>query len=161
MQDLLYDHDLYRTFETGRISARDFHSTVMSRLSCDLSFEEFSALWNSLLVKRRSMFRTAHRLKERVGMLVLSNTNEINASLMDPDIRALTDKVVYSYQVRCLKPDRQIFEEALQLSGAVPEEALFIDDRSENLRGAEALGILTHHFQGRRDFLRTLKSYGL
>jgi putative hydrolase of the HAD superfamily len=161
LQNLLHDHNLYRNFEMGSMTAHEFHDTVTARLSCDMSFEEFSVIWNSLLVKNRRMFRTVHRLKEQVGVLVLSNTNEINASFMDSDIRAVTDKIIYSYQVRCLKPERRIFEKALQLSGAIPEETLFIDDRKENLRGAEALGIQTHHFQGRLGLLKTMRAHGL
>lgn len=161
LHDLFYDFDLYHHYETGSISSHEFYKTVVDRLSCALEFDEFARLWNSLLVKRKSMFRLAYRLKERVGLLVLSNTNEMNAGFIDSDIRELTDKVVYSYQVGCLKPAPGIYEEALRLSGAVPEQTLFIDDRKENLKGAEALGINTHHFHNRRILLKVLKSYGI
>jgi FMN phosphatase YigB (HAD superfamily) len=161
LENLLYDMDLYRSFESGSISSREFHRTVIDRLKCRLEFEEFSSIWNSLLVKRKSMFRLAHGLKERVGLLFLSNTNEINASFIDPDIREITDKIVYSHVVGFMKPDPRIFEEALRLSGAAPERTLFVDDRKENLEGAAMLGIGTHHFVNRRSLLRALKAYEL
>jgi hypothetical protein len=37
-------------------------------------------------------------LKRKVDLLILSDTNEIHASFIDPAVRALTDKVIYSYK---------------------------------------------------------------
>jgi putative hydrolase of the HAD superfamily len=161
LEHLIYDYELHRSFESGQVSSEDFYRNVVRRLPCRMDYEEFTRLFNSLLVKKQSMFRVVHRLKDRVDVLVLSNTNEINAKFIDPDVRALTDKIIYSYQVGCMKPDMKIYEKALHLSGSAPDKTLFVDDRRENLEGARKLGIMTHHFQNRRTLLRALQSYGL
>jgi FMN phosphatase YigB (HAD superfamily) len=161
LEHLLNDMDLYRNFECGSLSSGEFHRIVTERLKCRIEFEEFSSIWNSLLVKKKSMFRLVRGLKERVELLFLSNSNEINASCINQDIREITDKVVYSHVVGFMKPDPRIYEEALHLSGADPERTLFVDDRKENIRGAATLGIATHHFVNRRTLLRTLKTYEL
>jgi putative hydrolase of the HAD superfamily len=161
LEEVLHDYDLFYSFESGLISSQDFHRRITKRIQCNINFDEFSRIWNSLLIPQKSMFRLAHRLKKRVGLLILSNTNEMNATVIDPDIRGLTDKVVYSHRVGYMKPDPRIFREALKLSGAVPETTLFIDDRRENIEGARPLGFNTHHFQGKRTLLRTIREYGL
>ena len=51
------------------------------------------------------------------------------------------DLYVWSYQLRLAKPDPAIFHYTLDRLGARPEEALFIDDRAENVNAAIALGI--------------------
>lgn len=161
LEEVLRDEELFRGYESGLISSEEFFQRVVQCLNCDITFDEFTAIWNSLLVPRKPMFRLAYRLKQQVGLLILSNTNEINAAVIDPAIRGLSDVVVYSHRVGCLKPERQIYEKALELSGTVPERALFVDDRVENIDGARALGINTHHFQDKKTLLRAFREYGL
>lgn len=45
------------------------------------------------------------------------------------------------------KPTREIYARVLAMTQADPARTLFIDDRVQNLRPAEALGIRTVHFQ--------------
>jgi epoxide hydrolase-like predicted phosphatase len=51
------------------------------------------------------------------------------------------DHKVFSCDVRCIKPDPQIYIECLKLLGVEPEQALFIDDRAVNVEAAEKLKI--------------------
>lgn len=50
------------------------------------------------------------------------------------------DGVIVSYQYKIIKPDRRIYETLLQKYHLKAEECVFIDDRSENVEGARALG---------------------
>jgi 2-haloacid dehalogenase len=69
--------------------------------------------------------------------------------------------VLVSGKVRLTKPDAAIYHLALDRFGLQPGSSLFIDDRIENVRGAEALGIRGHHFHD-SDMLRAeLKLLGL
>lgn len=56
------------------------------------------------------------------------------------------DGVVISAEVGVMKPDPQIYYLAAERVGVKPEEALFIDDFMENIRGAERVGMQTIHF---------------
>ncbi|HLH40471.1 MAG TPA: HAD family phosphatase [Bryobacteraceae bacterium] len=51
------------------------------------------------------------------------------------------DQVTFSCELGCTKPDRRIYENALQGLGVLAEEALFIDDRPENVAGARQAGL--------------------
>jgi putative hydrolase of the HAD superfamily len=53
------------------------------------------------------------------------------------------DQVTFSYELGFIKPEREIYEHALRGLGVTPEEALFIDDREENIEGARAVGLHT------------------
>ncbi len=48
-----------------------------------------------------------------------------------------------SYQVHQVKPDAEIYQTLLGKYGLAPENTLFIDDRENNIRAAEKLGIHT------------------
>jgi putative hydrolase of the HAD superfamily len=51
------------------------------------------------------------------------------------------DCVALSSELQMVKPDPEIYQHCLQCLGVAPEEALFLDDRESNVRGAQALGI--------------------
>ena len=51
------------------------------------------------------------------------------------------DGGVFSYREKCLKPDKTIYRILLERYQIIPGEALFLDDREENVRAAQELGI--------------------
>ena len=54
---------------------------------------------------------------------------------------AAFDHHIFSAEVRSAKPEPAIYRHAIEALGVAPVEALFIDDREENLAGARAIGI--------------------
>jgi putative hydrolase of the HAD superfamily len=61
---------------------------------------------------------------------------------------AAFDAVVVSCEVGCLKPAPEIFRLCLERLGVAAGDALFADDRPENVEAARALGLRTLHFAG-------------
>ena len=51
------------------------------------------------------------------------------------------DGGVFSWKEKCMKPDPKIYEILLKRYKIVPEQALFFDDRLENVEGARKVGI--------------------
>jgi len=51
------------------------------------------------------------------------------------------DHRIFSCDVRLVKPGAEIYELCLKGLGSAPSDALFLDDRPENIRAAEQLGI--------------------
>ena len=51
------------------------------------------------------------------------------------------DGGVFSYIEKCIKPDKKIYQILLERYGIIPEQALFLDDREENIKAARELGI--------------------
>ncbi|MEV1172940.1 HAD family phosphatase [Nonomuraea sp. NPDC049784] len=52
----------------------------------------------------------------------------------------------YSGRMGLVKPDREIYDEVVRALGADPSEMVFIDDRKENIEGAERVGMTGVHF---------------
>jgi putative hydrolase of the HAD superfamily len=72
------------------------------------------------------------------------------------------DQVTFSYRLGVIKPEREIYEYALRGLGVAPEEALFLDDRSDNVEAARAIGLHTEVFTTWEDFLESHRArYGL
>ena len=105
------------------------------------------------------------RLEEkRVPLFGLSNLPaEIAEETFDafPMIKLLRD-VVVSGAEKTVKPERRIYEIALERMGHPdPSDVLFTDDRENNCAAAEALGIKAHHFTGADGFEARLVAEGL
>jgi putative hydrolase of the HAD superfamily len=67
------------------------------------------------------------------------------------------DQVTLSYEVRSVKPESAIYEHCLEGLNTLPERTLFLDDRIENVQGAEFLGIAATQFLDRDDVLLRLR----
>ena len=69
--------------------------------------------------------------------------------------------ILVSGEVRLVKPDPAIYALALDRFGLAAGEAIFIDDRAQNVVGAEAAGMHGHLFQGAEPLAEELQRLGL
>ena len=63
-----------------------------------------------------------------------------------------------SAEVKLIKPDAAIYERSLHGLGVSAEEALFVDDRENNIRAARALGMHAIQFQSIAELKEDLKA---
>jgi putative hydrolase of the HAD superfamily len=56
--------------------------------------------------------------------------------------------MLFSGDVRCVKPDAEIFRLLVEQLGAEPGDCLFLDDRESNVEGARAAGLRAHVWRG-------------
>ena len=56
--------------------------------------------------------------------------------------------LLFSGDVRCVKPDAKIFQLLLEQLDAEPADCLFFDDRKSNVDGARAVGLKAHVWNG-------------
>lgn len=72
------------------------------------------------------------------------------------------NQVTFSYELGVIKPEPEIYHCAVQELGVAPEEALFLDDRTENVEGARAIGLHAKLFTTWEDFVTQKHTrYGL
>jgi putative hydrolase of the HAD superfamily len=63
------------------------------------------------------------------------------------------DHLTFSYELRKVKPQPEIYLDAIQGAGVEPSEALFLDDRPDNVAGAQAVGMKALLYSTWEDFL--------
>lgn len=71
------------------------------------------------------------------------------------------DGMLFSYQYKLKKPEREIYEQLLKDYDLKAEECVFIDDRQENVDGAKAVGyqgIVFHSYEQAKEELDALLS---
>lgn len=69
--------------------------------------------------------------------------------------------ILVSGEEKLIKPDPAIYRLALDRFGLAPEQAIFIDDRADNIAAARALGLWTHHFRSAEPLADELQALGL
>ena len=69
------------------------------------------------------------------------------------------DYIIGSYEVKLKKPDKRIYKIALEKSGCMPEEALFIDDNYNNIAAAKKLGLEVISFKNFKQFKQEFDQY--
>ena len=94
----------------------------------------------------------------------MSNTNpkhiqdEIEKRYLFP---SLVNGAVYSFDVGFRKPEKEIYEIAMQRANTKPQECLFIDDLLENIQAAKQIGIEGIHFRSSEQLKQDLVHLGI
>lgn len=71
------------------------------------------------------------------------------------------DHVTFSFELGYVKPQREIYEDAIRGLGVPSNEALFIDDRTENIQGAHEAGLHAELYSTWENFAEIPARYGL
>ena len=159
------EHDpRWRDWQEGRMSPRDWQLHMCRRLGVNLTFEQFSDIWNRVLDPTPVLDSAfLARLSKRYCLAVLSNTDPIHVAHFEanyPFVRLFPVRV-YSCRVGSSKPSPVIYYHALREVNALPEETMFIDDMHENVVAAASLGINAFHFTSADELLAEFSRLGL
>ncbi len=96
----------------------------------------------------------------RTGLL--SNAwSDLRTILARLGIADAFDVMVISAEEHLMKPDPAIYRLVLERLGVQPEEAVFVDDREENVQAARALGIYGIQYRSREQVFAELRALGI
>ena len=138
-----------RTYEKGQMSSRQFYQAMKNELNGIFSYPFFKRAWQNIFYPIRPMIELLPELRKSYQLVLLSNTNPLHIAYIQKNYNILDyfQHTIFSYKSGCLKPDEHIFRLVLKLSQIPPNEAIFIDDKLENVMAAYRLGILSFQFQ--------------
>lgn len=144
-----FDDHLQTDFETGRLSGRAYHQTVMTRLDGEVPYDEFYPMYGDIFTEVPGTGDLLRRLHTRYPLYLLSDTNEIHFGYVRKTLATLSvfDEFIVSYRVGVMKPDPRIYQEALRRSGLPASACVFVDDQPGNIVGALCEGIRAVQFE--------------
>ena len=151
-------------YERGLVTTREFHEHLCSSGGLEMELSEFCRIWSSIFAEELLISEKLLReLKQRYPLILVSNTNEAHAEHIRQNYSVLDyfDEKIFSFEVGCMKPDRRIYEYAIEASGKPAEALFFTDDRPENIEGARQLGIRAHQFRSESDLIAALQDAGV
>ena len=157
------DHDQY---ERGIMNNEDWFIAYKEALTqpCCLKRSDFWNAWKLLLGEEKNTVNILEALNKQYSIWLLSNTNpkhiqdEIEKRYLFP---SLVNGAVYSFDVGVRKPEKEIYEIAMQRANTKPQECLFIDDLLENIQAAKQIGIEGIHFRSSEQLKQDLVHLGI
>ena len=149
--------------EEGLIAPEDYDRECLLRSRPGTSAQTVRDCFCSLLTGLNP--RTVGLIKSlrgRYPLYVLSNNNPITRAWFSELMRreGIADafsKEFYSYEMKLLKPSREIYERVIEGIGRKPGEILVIDDSRSNAEAAEAMGITTLWLQPGMDIVEEVE----
>ena len=153
-----FTHD----YELGK-PPKVYWGELEKKFNVKIDIKQFEKFWTYIFWPNKPMIRLIKKLKKKYKIAVLSNTGAPHINYLEKkyNIFSIFDAKIYSYKVKQRKPGPKIYKETLKKLKVRPNEAVFIDDRIENVRGAEKLGIHGIHFKNNKQFLREIKKLGV
>jgi putative hydrolase of the HAD superfamily len=134
-------------YDRAEVTAGDFWRQVCGRLGVPVDDDLIEVLvtldvrmWSH--VNRDVLDLMTELVQARTRLALLSNAPVELARMVEarPWARLFRHRL-FSADLGLTKPDPKIFEHLTDRLGATPDDVVFVDDREENVRAAEALGI--------------------
>jgi putative hydrolase of the HAD superfamily len=152
-------------YDAGRQSAPQYWTAVLRRLSRPVDTGTIEKLrladidsWSRV---DDHMVAYAQSLRSRAQVAVLSNIPADHADAFlaaNPWMRNL-DHLAFSGKINAAKPDPGAFQHCATALHAAPADFLFVDDRAENVRAAQAIGMTGHVFTGLGDLVKPINTW--
>jgi epoxide hydrolase-like predicted phosphatase len=130
-------------YESAGMTTQEFFDAVRARIGFRGTFDEFAAPFGDIFTEIPEMIRLHAQIRARgIPTFILSNTNDIAVSHIRRRFPffANFNGYVFSYEQGVLKPERKIYEIAERITQTRGAEILFLDDKPENVDGANKLG---------------------
>ena len=163
LRDRIYGSPLHSRYERGEISSKEFHREIVRRIGVDVPVEELAKGFSDIFTPLESTHGLIRALKGTVRLGLLSNTNEWHflRHIRKVPVFPLFDAVTLSFEVGALKPEPEIYLDALRKLSLPPEACVFIDDIGKYAEGAAVLGIRGIRYTGPAELLRELSGLGV
>ena len=160
-----YD-SVWHAFEVDAIDERGFFEHLRRRCGHDIDHDSLLAGWNDIYIGANAEVAALLVELRDAGLRLVAATNTNLPHQREASRRFAEDLEVFSTiysscEIKERKPDPEFFERILAVEGLAPEEAVFIDDLEENVRGAQRVGIGSIHFTGAADLRVRLRQLGV
>jgi putative hydrolase of the HAD superfamily len=144
-----YD-EIAKALDEGKITGDEFYHRLNVFFGRSLSFDKIRVAHRAVFNRKQDVWDYAKGLKKNFELALLSNFGDYFDDFnQDWKIEELIDedKMFVSYRLGMAKPGKEIYEYALNKLGREPEETIFIDDMTQNIETARALGMNVVQFK--------------
>lgn len=164
--NILFQTDLYRRYECGQIATPDFFQCFAQAATRPLDYPSFAAAAYDVFEPNEPVMDFVTRLHQAgCGLGILSNTNDGHWSLICdgryPVISGCFEHYVLSCRIGSMKPDAAIYQAAIRQAGCRADEIFFVDDRPENVAGAQQAGLDAVLYTSAAQLARDLQQRGV
>lgn len=140
---------ILQDYECGRIEEALFLNHFIRKSNGKAQAIDLINGWTAMLLgipKQRLLM--LQRLMQDYRVYILSNTNETHIRWLNnhlqkdhgiDSLEAVSHGVYYSHTLGCRKPESEIYQKLVELTGCNPAESIFFDDIQENVDAANTV----------------------
>ncbi len=162
--EALYTSGFERDADRGLFDGPQTLAEFSRRLGADVTLEVWIAARRAAMQPRPDVQAIARAAARQAQVAILTNNGLLlrdHLHAMHPPLFPLfAGRVFCSAQFRLSKPDPAIYRACLAELDVAPADALFIDDKADNAKGARKAGLHAHHFTGADGLRAALREHG-
>lgn len=152
-------------YERGTIDRSAFLGALRSILRHGADDAAVARAWQEIFEPNVAMWELVEKLHGAYPLFLLSNTNCLHHEYIEREygVFARFSDGVFSYRVKMMKPEPEIFGLAIRQFGVRPEATVYLDDLSANVEAARGAGLraFLYHPDEHEDCLATLRAQGV
>jgi len=134
---------MLREYELGAITTEEFFRHFATVTGFSGTMNQFVASYRDMLSENKPMLEFGRELSRKYSIYLVTNAGTLHTPHIYerfPLLRFFKDEASSCYLGE-VKPDAAFYEKALAKFGITPDTCLLVDDRPENVAGAETFGI--------------------
>lgn len=153
IEELVVTAPILQKLEMGMIGPQEFRNKMNDILGTNLGERQFESIWNSMLKSiTKERLDKVLKIGERFDTFILSNTNMIHEIAYEEmimeatggnSLRDYVKEVYYSHEIGMRKPNLNCYKFVIDDIGLYASRMLFLDDRLDNIEGAQRAGMKT------------------
>lgn len=159
----LFQEGLSDAYERGDLDSADIHREMEALAQKPLHFKELIDACSNIFSPKPEMAALLEELKAKGARLILlSNTCKAHFDKVKAQFAFLElfDGCILSYEVGARKPEKKIFDAALEMGETPIQRCFYIDDVAEYVVAAKAMGLDGHHFKGVKELCKAIQERG-
>ena len=148
--------------DEGRISDPEFWQQVLKSVNVTAVEND----WNldAYMEEIDGGIEIARKLKQNGYQIAILSNDSKQMSAQRRKKYGFDDlfhNIFISYMYGVIKPDPEIFKIALNELNVLPQQCVFLDDRKDNVKSSQQLGIQSVLFENSQQVINELKNFGL
>lgn len=162
--DPCHQHGIFLDIEAGRLELDTFFSECLQHCTPGTTLETLYRCQEQFFgTPKADDVALVKELSKEYDVFMLSNNNAFSMQMHVPNfeqaglpLRTSFKKLFFSHEMKLLKPQPEIYLQAIEQSGHEAGECLFIDDSQKNVDGAIAVGMHAVLYHPGEESLRAL-----
>lgn len=164
VRNAVFKSEEMKQFKMGLISEEAYVTFLQKALQIPLTSDEFRELLQKDYKINAEVLEYVRAAKTKGYITcICSNNFSTRIEILNQKFDFLKefDVKILSYQVGVLKPNKEIFQRLIEVSGVEASEIVYSDDSQEKLAGAIELGITAFVYEDFEQFKNTLIQKGV
>ena len=164
IRETVFRSDLQLQYEAGQVSTDEFFERCCDQLGSRPDYEKFVAAASEIFCLNTGVMPLVTTLASTYFPRgILSNTCDAHwheVKTRFPTLLELLPVHALSFELKCLKPEPEIYTKAAELAAVAPQQIYFVDDRPENVEGAREAGFISDVYESPQQLHAAFRSRG-